>query len=216
MRDGDNIRQVAELGVDWIGFIFYHKSPRYVTMLPTRTGIMPDRSSIGNPQPTRHHCRRVGVFVDEMAQNIITRAVNFQLDAIQMHGHESPTLIRNLRRTLDPDIRPGIEIWKAIGVKTADDLKACLDYEDSVDLFVLDTKCDTGGGSGRQFDWSLLDAYPSNKPFLLSGGIGPDDAVRISQFHHQLCIGVDLNSRFETAPGIKDIQKLQQFISQLT
>ena len=157
----------------------------------------------------------MGVFVDEMPQNIITRVVNFRLDLVQLHGHESPTLIRNLRRTLDPDIRPGIQFIKAISVGSRNDIAAYKDYEDCVDYFLFDTKCPEVGGSGEQFDWSVLQAYDGDVPFLLSGGIGPDDAERIKAFHHPRCIGVDLNSRFETEPGIKDINKLKAFIGQL-
>lgn len=211
MRDGENIRQVAELGINWIGMIFWDKSPRNVTMIPTHAGIIPDRGSdIGN-----FKAKRVGVFVDEMAQNIITRVVNFRLDLIQLHGHESPILIRNLRRTLDPDIRPGIKIIKAIGVSGRNDIAAYKDYEDCVDYFLFDTKCQTAGGSGEQFDWSVLDDYDGDIPFLLSGGIGPDDAGRVKDFRHPKCIGIDLNSRFETEPGIKDINKLKSFLEQL-
>ena len=211
MRDGENIRQVAELGVDWIGMIFWPKSPRNVTMIPTHAGIIPDRGTdIGN-----FKSKRVGVFVDEMAQNIITRVVNFQLDLIQLHGHETPTLIRNLRRTLDPDIRPGVKFIKAISVESCDDIATYRDYEDCVDYFLFDTKCQTVGGSGEQFDWNVLEAYDGDVPFLLSGGIGPDDAERVRNFHHPKCIGIDLNSRFETEPAIKDITKLKQFLEQL-
>jgi len=211
MRDGENIRQVAELGVDWIGMIFWPKSPRNVTMIPTHAGIIPDRGTdIGN-----FKAKRVGVFVDEMAQNIITRVVNFQLDLIQLHGHETPTLIRNLRRTLDPDIRPGVKFIKAISVESCDDIATYRDYEDCVDCFLFDTKCQTVGGSGEQFDWNVLEAYDGDVPFLLSGGIGPDDAERVRNFHHPKCIGIDLNSRFETEPAIKDITKLKQFLEQL-
>jgi phosphoribosylanthranilate isomerase len=152
------------------------------------------------------------VFVDEMAQNIITRVVNFQLDLIQLHGHETPTLIRNLRRTLDPDIRPGIKIIKAISVCSRDDIATYKDYADCVDYFLFDTKCQTVGGSGQQFDWSVLDAYDGDLPFLLSGGIGPDDAERVRNFHHPKCIGIDLNSRFESAPALKDAEKLKAFL----
>ena len=109
MRDGENIRQVAELGVDWIGMIFWDKSPRNVTMIPTYAGIIPDRGSLTTPFPSESkeglEPKYVGVFVDEMPQSIITRVVNYKLDLIQLHGHETPTMIRNLRRTLDPDIR---------------------------------------------------------------------------------------------------------------
>lgn len=211
MREGENIRQVAELGVNWIGMIFWDKSPRNVTMIPTHAGIIPDRGSdIGS-----FKAKRVGVFVDEMPQNIITRVVNYKLDLVQLHGHETPTLIRNLRRTLDPDIRPGIQFIKAISVEGCNDIAAYKDYEDCVDYFLFDTKCPTVGGSGSQFDWSVLEAYDSDVPFLLSGGIGPDDAERVRNFHHPKCIGIDLNSRFETEPGLKDITKLKQFLEQL-
>ena len=214
MREGENIRQVAELGVNWIGMIFWDKSPRNVTMIPTHAGIIPDRSSL-SPLTSQLSPRRVGVFVDEMAQNIITRVVNYKLDLVQLHGHETPTLIRNLRHTLDPDIRPGIQFIKAISVESRNDIAAYKDYADCVDYFLFDTKCPTVGGSGSQFDWSVLDAYDGDVPFLLSGGIGPDDAARVSNFHHPKCIGIDLNSRFETEPGVKDITKLKQFLEQL-
>ena len=234
MRDGENIRQVVELGIDWIGMIFWDKSPRNVTMIPTNAGIIPDLPAL-NREGTGEGLKRVGVFVDEMAQNIVTRVFNYKLDFIQLHGHESPTLIRNLRLTLDPDIRPGIKIIKAISVGSRDDVAAYKDYADCVDYFLFDTKVSVVGhaskrddekaatlgsvayygGSGQQFDWSVLDAYDGELPFLLSGGIGPDDAERVRAFHHPMCIGIDLNSRFETEPGIKDINKLKQFLEQL-
>ena len=212
MRDSENIPQVASLGVDWIGLIFWPKSPRYVSMIPTLVGTMPDRTSL-SPVTAQHAPQRVGVFVDPMAQDVITRVVNYQLDLVQLHGHETPTLIRNLRRTL-ADIRP-VKFIKAISVSSRDDIAAYRDYEDCVDYFLFDTKCMTVGGSGEQFDWSVLDAYDGTRPFLLSGGIGPDDAERVRNFHHPQCIGIDLNSRFETEPGFKDITKLRQFLEEL-
>ena len=221
MRDGENIRQVAELGVDWIGMIFWEKSPRNVSMVPSLAGIIPDRAPSG---ATKGVCR-VGVFVDEMPQNIITRVVNFRLDLVQFHGQESPTLIRNLRRTLAPDIRPGIKFIKAISVGCRDDVAAYKQYADCVDYFLFDTRCPSVGGSGQQFDWSMLSAYDGDKPFLLSGGIGPEDAPRLrslfaattadSGFPKDKCIGIDLNSRFETAPALKDISMLKTFFKQI-
>jgi len=212
MRDSENIAQVASLGVDWIGLIFWPKSPRNVSMIPTLVGTMPDRTSL-SPVTAEHAPQRVGVFVDPMAQDVITRVVNYQLDLVQLHGHETPTLIRNLRRTL-ADIRP-VKFIKAISVSSRDDIAAYRDYEDCVDYFLFDTKCMTVGGSGEQFDWSVLDTYDGTRPFLLSGGIGPDDAERVRNFHHPQCIGIDLNSRFETEPGLKDITKLKQFLEEL-
>ena len=222
MRDSENIRQVAELGVDWLGFIFWPSSPRYVSMIPTNAGIIPDRGTLAQPSTTDTTPKRVGVFVDEMAQNIITRVVNFQLDMVQFHGHETPTLIRNLRHTLDPDIRPGIRFIKAISVGCREDVATYKNYADCVDYFLFDTKCKTVGGSGQQFDWSVLDAYDGEQPFLLSGGIDPDDAPRLKEWLTvggnpvaAKCLGIDLNSRFETAPAVKDVQRLRTFLEQL-
>ena len=121
-------------------------------------------------------------------------------------------MIENLRSTLVPDIAPGIKIIKALGVGSCEDVARARDYEGAVDLFLFDTHGPTQGGSGRQFDWSVLDAYDGNTPFLLSGGIGPDDAARIRAFRHPQFAGVDLNSRFETEPGLKDVERLRAFI----
>lgn len=211
MRDADNIREVAALGVDWIGMIFWPQSPRYVSMIPTGAGIIPDRAT---PDLGGSGCgfRRVGVFVDDMAQNIITRAVNYSLDIIQLHGNETPTLIRNLRATLDPDLRPGIKFMKAISVGSPDDVLRYRDYEDCVDYFLFDTRCASVGGSGCSFDWSVLDRYSGSRLFLLSGGIGPGDAERIAEISHPQFMGIDLNSRFETSPGVKDVEALRIFM----
>ena len=138
MRDGDNIRQVAALGVDWIGMIFWEKSPRHVTMLPTHAGIIPDRT--GSEMAACTDGRpfvRVGLFADEMAQNVITRVVNYQLDVVLFTGSESPTLLRNLRRTLDPGtIRRAIRFWKFVDKEPSADAALRRDYADSIDAFV--------------------------------------------------------------------------------
>ena len=158
----------------------------------------------------------VGVFVDDMPQNIVTAVYNYHLSYVQLHGDESPVMIDNLRRTLVPDIVPQIKIIKAISVSSAEDLKRCEQYEGHVDLFLFDTKCKGYGGSGQKYDWSVLKAYTGQTPFLLSGGIGPDDADRLRDFHHPQCVGIDLNSKFETTPGMKDAEMLNKFINSLT
>ena len=212
MRDGGNISEVVEAGADWIGMIFWPRSPRYVGMVPTGAGIIPDRGTL-EEQCASAAFKRVGVFVDAAPQDIITRAVGYNLDLIQLHGNESPTLIRNLRATLDPDIRPGIKIVKAVSIGSADDLRRCSDYADCADFLLFDTRCDCAGGSGRRFDWTLLEAYTGPLPFLLSGGIGPEDARRIGGISHPMLAGIDVNSRFELSPGIKDVAALREFIS---
>lgn len=271
MRDAQNIREVAALGVNLIGLIFYPKSPRYVESISSDAGIIPDYSSLTpdplpegegrnmldkqlkaeetkgetrNKQPVSAQLKSmqskapfnkvttplslgegqggeaaipkfVGVFVDDMPQNIVTAVYNYHLSYVQLHGDESPVMIDNLRRTLVPDIVPQIKIIKAISVSSAEDLKRCEPYEGHVDLFLFDTKCKGYGGSGQKYDWSVLEAYTGQTPFLLSGGIGPDDADRLRDFHHPQCVGIDLNSKFETAPGMKDINLLQNFLHQL-
>ena len=215
MRDAQNIREVSQLGVDMIGMIFYPKSPRYVEMQSSHAGIIPDYAKEDINIKSSKSPARVGVFVDDMVQNIVTRVVNYHLDYVQLHGNEPREMCENLRSTLDPDIRPGIKIIKAISVSDASDIQKYKEYVGAVDLFLFDTKCKTVGGSGRQFDWQVLEQYDGEVPFLLSGGIGPDDASRLHAFHHPKCIGIDLNSRFEIEPGVKDVEKLKGFLNEI-
>lgn len=207
MRDADNIRDISALGVDMIGLIFYPPSPRYVQQFSSGAGIIPDYAPDMGKTPLR-----VGVFVDDMPQNIVTRVYNYKLDYIQLHGNEPRETLENLRATIDPDIKPNIKIIKAISVSSVEDIKKYKEYVGAADLFLFDTKCKTVGGSGEQFDWQVLQAYDGDVPFLLSGGIGPDDAERIKNFHHPKCIGIDLNSKFEIEPALKDVEKLKQFL----
>lgn len=218
MREAENIRAVAALGVDLIGFIFCPTSPRYVSMLPSQSGIVPDRASraltnsklfsaVEGKKP-----KRVGVFVDDMAQNIITRVYAYGLDYIQLHGRETPVAMDNLRRTIDPDIRRGIKIIKTIGVGKAEDIGRWRDYKGHADMLLFDTKCATHGGSGAKFDWGLIEGYDGDIPFLLSGGIGPGDAGVVCGYSHEMMVGIDINSGFETAPGIKDISLVEPFV----
>lgn len=207
MRDADNIRDISALGVDMIGLIFYPPSPRYVQQFSSGAGIIPDYAPDMGKTPLR-----VGVFVDDMPQNIVTRVYNYKLDYIQLHGNEPRETLENLRATIDPDIKPNIQIIKAISVSSAEDINKYKEYVGAADLFLFDTKCKTVGGSGEQFDWQVLQAYDGDVPFLLSGGIGPDDAERVRNFHHPKCIGIDLNSKFEIEPALKDVEKLKQFL----
>ncbi|MBQ2196679.1 MAG: phosphoribosylanthranilate isomerase [Prevotella sp.] len=221
MRDADNIREVSELDIDMMGFIFWKDSPRFVRMISSHAGIIPDYSeerlnkNSGKVVDDQHRIKRVGVFVDDMPQTIVTRIYNYELDYVQLHGEESCIMIDNLRRTLEPDIRTGVKIIKTISVSSAEDIEKTKEYEGCVDLFLFDTKCPTMGGSGDKFDWSVLSAYKGNVPFLLSGGIGMDDVDKIKSFQHPQFAGVDVNSCFETEPGVKDVEKLRLFIEKL-
>ena len=205
MRDAENIREVESLGIDFMGFIFWTKSSRYVRERPAYL-------------PTK--CKRVGVFVDEDIETVKRIADEYALDYIQLHGHESPDYIRALR--VVDGFPVDIHLIKAISVSGRDDIATYKSYEGLVDYFLFDTKCPSVGGSGQQFDWSVLSAYDGDTPFLLSGGIGPHDAPRLRQafaldgFPVEKCVGIDLNSRFELSPGLKDVNKLKEFIKELS
>lgn len=211
MRNAENIRAVDGLPVDLMGFIFWPKSSRYVSERPSYL-------------PT--HCKRVGVFVDADILEIRQKTEEYALDYIQLHGHESPDFVRQLRSFYGDSIA----IIKAISVSSSDDIDTYKPYEGLVDYFLFDTRkphgetggCFPPGGTGEKFDWSVLADYVGETPFLLSGGIGLDDAERVKAlpaldgFPIEKCIGIDLNSRFEQAPGMKDVAKLQRFLAQLS
>lgn len=214
MRDADNLRAVIKAGADMIGLVFYPQSPRCVKMVNSRSGLIPDRADadINDISANEGKPSLVGVFVDDMPQNIITRVVNFNLDYVQFHGDETPELIQNLKSTIVPDIRKSLKIIKAISISSVSDIEKCSQYEGLVDMFLFDTRCDMAGGSGEKFDWTVLDAYHGNTPFLLSGGISIEDVDRIKAISHPQFAGVDINSKFETEPGLKDIDKVSAFI----
>lgn len=193
MRDGENIRAVEALGVDWIGFIFYPPSKRYVDIVPS---YLPKEA------------KRVGVFVNESIDTIVDKATLFSLDIVQLHGDESPEMCQRL---MDKQIK----VIKAFGVSTTFPSEKIAQYEGSCDYFLFDTQTSAHGGSGRKFDWNILQNYQGNTPFLLSGGIGPDDVSAIQEFTHPLCIGIDINSQFELSPANKEIQSIQQFLKSL-
>ncbi|MBR4188052.1 MAG: phosphoribosylanthranilate isomerase [Bacteroidaceae bacterium] len=208
MRDAENIRDVERLGIDMMGFICWPKSPRYVREVPA---YLPD-------------CPRVGVFVNPSLDYVLERTKAFGFNFIQLHGTESPEFCKAVRE------KTGCKVIKAISIQTPSNspLKGedkSLGKENSLPLregwggsvafLLFDTKCTTIGGSGQKFNWDILSSYRGELPFLLSGGIGPEDAEQLRQFHHEKCLGFDINSRFEVEPGIKDIEKIKQFITAL-
>jgi phosphoribosylanthranilate isomerase len=197
MRDADNIREVLTLTPDFMGFIFYPKSPRYVA----------------SPEALKHirfgqNTTKTGVFVNASEEDIMQKVELYDLQAVQLHGDESVDLCSFLKNK-------GLIVLKAFQIHSAEDFKNAARYNRQVDYFLFDTKTASYGGSGSKFDWSLLDVYHGDTPFFLSGGIGSDDACEIQKINHPSFRGVDLNSRFETATAIKDYELLQQFIKQL-
>ena len=195
MRDPKNIREVEELGVDWMGFILYAKSPRFVPIVPS---YLPKKQ------------KRVGVFVDMNKDGLLIFIAAYQLDMVQFHGKESPHFIRDMR-----ELVPGLKTMKAFSISTKEDLLATEAYEGVCDYFLFDTKCDSVGGSGISFNWNLLENYQGKTPFLLSGGIGPESIPALRKFHHPKWVGIDLNSRFESDKAYKDVRLLKEFLSQI-
>ncbi len=193
VREGDNIAAIDAMGVDLMGFIFYPRSPRYVEH---------------KPSSLPHQAQRVGVFVDEALDNIVEIGRSYSLDYIQLHGAESVQFCRSVKDA-------GFKLIKAFSVDEGFNFEAIAPYCSVCDLFVFDTKCSGYGGSGEQFDWSLLEKYRGSTPFLLSGGIGPKSANSLREFTHPMLAGYDLNSRFEREPGVKDAKLLANFLEQL-
>lgn len=193
MREAENIRAADALPIQMMGFIFYPKSTRYVAK---------------RPEYLPRNTRRVGVFVDEEANHILRIAEEYGLDYIQLHGHESPELCRQLTAN-------GLGVIKTISVSAAEDFTRTSRYESSCAFLLFDTQTPQYGGSGKPFDWDLLQHYRGETPFLLSGGISPQDAERIRNLSHPHWAGIDLNSRFESSPGHKEITLLNDFIHRI-
>lgn len=212
LQETENIRLVSRLDIDWIGFIFYPRSPRYI-LAPLLQDKEISKDFAENPIPDfftsdahpPHSPRRVGVFVNESAEHMAEIAETFGLDYLQLHGRETPDTCYALQKR-------GFALIKAFSIASADDLLLTREYEGRVDYFLFDTPCAGYGGSGRCFDWRILAGYAGQTPFLLSGGIGPDHLEKLRTFRHPRLVGIDLNSAFETAPGRKDTGKLADFI----
>ena len=197
MKYQDNIREVAALQPDYLGFIFHEKSLRnFENKIPK----LPDT------------LKKVGVFVDEKIEFICGQMEKHKLDVIQLHGHESPEMCRLLKSTK-------AEVVKVFSIKNEFDFSILTHYEEVCDFFLFDTKGKLPGGNGYTFDWNVLRNYPSTKPFFLSGGIGLDQINNIKEFQKntasKYCFAIDVNSKFEIEPGLKNIEKLKELKSQL-
>ena len=197
MKHPQNINDLTALNPDFIGFIFYEKSPRYVETW--HAASLPK------------HIKKVGVFVNETAEKILKTVQQYGLDVIQLHGAETPEFCKSLKQKIQD-----IKITKAINIENVLDIEKTKMYDsDCCDYFLFDTKTHLHGGSGQKFEWWMLDWYDGDIPFFLSGGISIDDAGKIKNIHHDLLYGIDINSKFEIEPGLKDIEKVKNLITQL-
>lgn len=198
MKDPSNVKDIAEAKPDFMGFIFYPRSERYV-------GAEPD-SSIFNNIPSG--ITRAGVFVDEAADKILKLVLRCGLEMVQLHGNESPEFCSYLRSS-------GLIITKVFNVSESFDFKLTIPYISACDYFLFDTLTEKAGGSGRKFKWHILNRYNLEKPFFLSGGIGAEDSGILKVIENKGLFAADINSCFEISPGIKDIKMVKTFIDTL-
>ncbi len=191
MRELENISALSELNPNYIGFIFWSESSRFV-----------DKKT----PPLDKKIIKTGVFVDATFDYILTKIKDHQLDAVQLHGQESCSYCKVIKDY-------GLKVIKSFSIKNTFDFNTLEDYENSCDYYLFDTKGKLPGGNGFSFDWNILNEYPSQKPFFLSGGIGVDNLNEIKKLvKTKLPIhAIDVNSKFETAPGNKNIELLKKF-----
>ena len=218
MKFTENIQQVANLQPDYLGFIFYEKSKRNFE------GIIPEFSN---------SIKKTGVFVNEYIEILISLVEEYRLDAIQLHGDESVEYIKELKKHLSERrilfleenksikkkknqhyiSKNEVEIIKVFGIKDEFNFDVLKPYLDVVDFFLFDTKGKERGGNGTKFDWSVLEKYPFDKPFFLSGGIGLEDVEEVQKImkSNLPIYALDVNSKFESKPGVKKIEELKKF-----
>jgi phosphoribosylanthranilate isomerase len=201
MKYKDNIQAVAQLQPDYLGFIFYDKSARHFnTFIPELPNSI----------------KKVGVFVDEDLEKVLEKKEEFNLQALQLHGNESPEYCLELKEKCQTEYNQSvIEIIKVFSIKNEFNFDSLQPYEDVCEYFLFDTKGELPGGNGYTFNWDVLKRYPSTKPYFLSGGIGLNEIKKIKEFKEspasEYCYALDVNSKFEVEAGLKNIEKLEKF-----
>ncbi len=189
-----NFNDVADLHPDYIGFIFYDKSERYIV-----ESLMPEDVSDTT-------IKKVGVFVNADVKYVEKNIRDYRLQAVQFHGNETPGYCDAFRSF-------GIEIIKAFSVDDHFDFSTTAPYKNSCDFFLFDTKGEKKGGNGISFNWRKLQQYNQEVPFFLSGGIGSENIHEALKMHDLNVYGIDINSRIEDKPGLKNILKAKELIS---
>ena len=195
MREPENIREIADLKPDYMGFIFYSLSKRYAgEMDPAIADKIPPEIN------------KTGVFVDADLNEILRFVKKYKLDAVQLHGVEPADLCIELKEQ-------GLEVIKAFGIDSIFDFSVMKKYEGAADHFLLDTKTSGHGGSGKTFDWELLKQYPYNTSYFLSGGLSNDNLKETEGIEDERLYALDLNSRFEISAAIKNVQEVKTAIN---
>jgi phosphoribosylanthranilate isomerase len=192
MKFQANIRELAALEPDFIGFIFYPPSKRFI-------GVDFEKQDIDHLNPS---INRTAVFVNAQLHEVVEFSNLYGIKTIQLHGNESPEFCEELKNK-------GFTILKAFGIDENFNFEVLKDYFNEVDYFLFDTKTSEYGGSGLSFNWNVLDKYKLEKPFLLSGGLSLDNLPEVLKITNKNFYGIDLNSKFEIEPGVKDIEKLK-------
>lgn len=192
MKVPDNIIDTIALQPDYMGFIFYPGSKRFVAYLDARV--------VHNIPPA---IKTTGVFVNQDLDDVRKVIETYQLKAVQLHGHESPDYCKSLLGEA--------EVIKAFGIDEEFDFNTLAPYAEAVDYFLFDTQTPGHGGSGKAFSWQLLQNYTLTKPYFLSGGIGLESVPELQLITDERLYAIDVNSRFETAPGLKNIEELSSF-----
>lgn len=195
MRDPENLKQLLKLNPDYVGFILYPKSKRFLGMEYELTVDIPPS------------IKKVGVFVNALIDDVFFWVNRLNLDLLQLHGDEPVEYCKELQKLKIPMI-------KAFGIDESFDFSILAKYESYCEYFLFDTKTAALGGSGKHFNWDLLKGYTSNKPFFLSGGIGTDDVDALKTISGLSIHSIDINSRFEDSPGMKNIEMLRRFITE--
>lgn len=196
LNDPSSMMELSNLDVDFLGFIFYKGSPRYCDLLKK------DHLEVLTVKQ-----KKVGVFVNASEQEIDAAIEQYALDLVQLHGEETPTLCASIQKK--------IPVIKAISVAQQLNMEQLKGFAETCDYFLFDTKTNVHGGSGKKFDWRLLENYDLPIPFFLSGGIGLEDLESIKKLSHPQLYGIDINSKFELSPGKKDTALVKEFIHQL-
>ncbi len=195
----DNIKELSMSAVDYMGFIFYKKSPRYISNMIDFDFI----------RQLPKHINKTGVFVNEKTYKMFNLIAHYNLDTIQLHGEEPEEVCKELK--------PYVKIIKAFGIDDTFDFKRVEKYIPYVDFFLFDTLTDSYGGSGKKFNREVLKKYTYDVPFFLSGGIDEYSAGELKHIDHPKLYAIDINSKFEIEkPGLKDVQKIKKFINKLS
>jgi len=195
LKYSDNILEVSKLDVDMLGFIFYKKSPRFVENSLTLEIL----------EKIPKNIEKIGVFVNSSTEEIKDIVLKYKLTGVQLHGNETPEECKLLK--------DGLLVIKSFLIKDDFDFSVLEAYQYCCDYFLFDTYTKDYGGSGKKFDWNLLNSYKLSTPFFLSGGISIDDVELICNFSHPKFFGIDINSKFEISPGLKDVEKISNFIN---